>query len=40
MFDAIGHEVSRLHRVAYGPVTLGDLQPGEWRDVTSSFAAS
>ena len=39
MFDAIGHEVSRLHRVAYGPVTLGDLQPGEWRDVTGSFAS-
>lgn len=37
MFDAVDHEVSRLHRVAFGPVTLGDLQPGAWRDVTESF---
>lgn len=37
MFDAVGHEVSRLHRVSFGPVTLGALQPGQWRDVTKSF---
>ena len=37
MFDAIGHEVTRLHRVSYGPVSLGPLGPGEWQDVTASF---
>ena len=40
MFDAVDHEVSRLHRVSFGPVTLGALQPGQWRDVTESFVRS
>lgn len=31
MFEAIGHEVIRLKRVAFGPWTLGDLQPGQFR---------
>jgi 23S rRNA pseudouridine2605 synthase len=26
--------VTRLLRVAYGPIELGTLQPGKWRDVT------
>ena len=30
---ACGHEVTRLKRVAFGPLTLGDLQPGQFRDV-------
>jgi 23S rRNA pseudouridine2605 synthase len=34
MFDALGHEVTRLMRVAFGPIELGTLQPGEWRDLT------
>ena len=34
LFDAIGHPVTRLLRVAYGPIELGRLQPGEWREVT------
>jgi pseudouridine synthase len=33
MFDALGHEVTRLMRVAFGPIELGTLQPGEWRDL-------
>ena len=37
MFEEIGHEVTRLHRVEFGPVSLGKLQPGEWMDVTDQF---
>lgn len=33
LFAAIGHEVTRLVRVSFGPIALGTLQPGEWRDV-------
>jgi 23S rRNA pseudouridine2605 synthase len=31
LFDAVGHEITRLHRIAYGDVELGNLAPGEWR---------
>jgi pseudouridine synthase len=34
LFDAIGRPVRRLLRVAYGPIELGTLQPGEWREVS------
>lgn len=34
MTAAVGHPTLRLIRVAIGPVTAGDLQPGEWRDLT------
>jgi 23S rRNA pseudouridine2605 synthase len=33
MFEAVGHEVTSLRRVAFGGLELGALQPGEWRDV-------
>jgi len=33
MFDALGHEVTRLMRIAFGTIELGLLQPGEWREV-------
>ena len=36
MTAAAGHPTLRLVRVAIGPIALGGLQPGEWRDVTSS----
>ncbi len=36
MTAAIGHPTLRLVRVAIGPVLLGDLPSGQWRDVTSS----
>jgi 23S rRNA pseudouridine2605 synthase len=32
--EAVGHEVTRLKRIAFGTIELGDLQPGRWRDVT------
>jgi 23S rRNA pseudouridine2605 synthase len=34
LFDAADHEVTRLHRVAFGDVELGTLEPGEWREVS------
>jgi 23S rRNA pseudouridine2605 synthase len=34
LFGAIGHEVTRLLRVAYGPIELGPLAPGAWRELT------
>lgn len=40
LFDAIERPVTRLLRVAYGPIELGRLQPGEWRDVAESELAT
>jgi 23S rRNA pseudouridine2457 synthase len=34
MTAAVGHPTLRLVRVGLGPLTLGDLQPGDWRDLT------
>ena len=34
MFEALGHDVLRLVRVQMGPVTLGALKPGAWRELT------
>jgi 23S rRNA pseudouridine2605 synthase len=34
MLAAAGHEVTRLKRVAFGGLELGDLPPGKWREVT------
>jgi pseudouridine synthase len=34
LFEAIGHEVTRLKRVKLGGLELGQLEPGEWREVT------
>lgn len=31
MFAAVGNHVETLQRVAIGGLTLGDLEPGEWR---------
>jgi 23S rRNA pseudouridine2605 synthase len=33
MFASIGHEVTRLKRVSYGKLELGELQPGEYREL-------
>jgi 23S rRNA pseudouridine2605 synthase len=32
----LGYEVLRLVRVREGPIALGDLKPGEWRELTSA----
>jgi 23S rRNA pseudouridine2605 synthase len=34
LLAAGGHEVTRLKRVAFGELELGDLPPGGWREVT------
>jgi 23S rRNA pseudouridine2605 synthase len=37
---AAGREVERLVRVGYGPVVLGDLAPGAWRELGPGEAAA
>ena len=36
MTAAIGHPTLRLVRVAIGPIALGDLAPGQWRELTEA----
>lgn len=33
MTAVVGHPTLRLVRIAIGPVRLGDLKPGDWRDL-------
>ncbi len=35
MLASLGHQVSRLVRIAIGPVELGGLRSGQWRELTS-----
>ena len=35
MFEAVGHEVMMLRRVRFGPLSLGELRRGMWRELTS-----
>jgi len=35
MCAAVGHPVLRLVRVGIGPLRLGSLEPGEWRELTA-----
>ncbi|MBL8072515.1 MAG: pseudouridine synthase, partial [Nitrospira sp.] len=39
MTAAVGHPTLRLVRVAIGPITLGALLPGQWRELTRAEAA-
>ena len=39
LFAAIGHEVKRLKRVRLGGLELGDLAPGQWRNLTAGEVA-
>ena len=34
MFDAVGHKVLLLRRIRFGPLELGDLKRGQWRELT------
>jgi 23S rRNA pseudouridine2605 synthase len=36
LLAAVGHEVTRLKRVAIGELTLGDLAAGAWRELSAS----
>ena len=33
MFFAVGHKVLLLRRVRFGPLELGGLRRGEWREL-------
>jgi 23S rRNA pseudouridine2605 synthase len=33
MLEAVGHPVVRLHRSAYGGLTVDGLEPGQWREL-------
>jgi pseudouridine synthase len=35
MLEAVGHPVTRLHRSAYAGLTVDDLKPGKWRELTA-----
>lgn len=40
MLSAVGHPVLHLRRLRYGPIALGDLPRGSWRDLTDAELAS
>ena len=40
MVDVIGHQVVRLRRVGFGPVSLGSLPTGMWRPLTEEEIAA
>jgi pseudouridine synthase len=40
MTAAVGHPTLRLVRVAIGPVTLGGLAPGQWRELSTQERAA
>jgi 23S rRNA pseudouridine2605 synthase len=40
MCEAVGHPVRRLERVAFGPLSLGDLRPGHHRRLTGDELAA
>lgn len=40
MTAAVGHPTLRIYRVALGPLSLGELKPGEWRDLTPEEVAT
>lgn len=40
LFDAVAHPVRRLVRVRLGPIDLGDLPAGEWRELRPDEVAA
>ena len=39
MFEQVGLQVLALKRVGFGPLTLGELKRGQWRDLTDEEVA-
>ena len=39
MFEAVGHKVLLLRRVRFGPLELGGLSRGQWRELTQEEVA-
>ena len=40
LLSAVGHPVMRLRRIRYGPLVLGSLQKGAWRDLDADEVAA
>ena len=40
MAEAVGHKTLRLKREKFGPFSLGELKPGEWRPITDAERAA
>lgn len=40
MFEAVGRSVSRLHREKFGPLGLGPLPSGSWRELSEGEVAA
>lgn len=40
MFEAVGHQVLQLRRVKFGPLELGDLRRGQWRELSGAEVAA
>ena len=36
MCEALGYTVTKLHRIRINNIRIGDLQPGQWRELTSA----
>jgi 23S rRNA pseudouridine2605 synthase len=36
LFKAVGHEVNKLKRIAFGPLVLGELESGKHRELTAA----
>jgi 23S rRNA pseudouridine2605 synthase len=39
-FESIGHPTKRIVRLRIGPLAIGDLAPGQWRDLTDEEVAA
>jgi 23S rRNA pseudouridine2605 synthase len=40
MLEAVGHPVHRLHRSRYASLSVEDLEPGEWRELSADEVAA
>ena len=40
LFKAVGHEVNKLKRLAFGPIGLGELESGKYRELSAGELAA